>query len=146
MKDLLEIIMKGLAGYLPVLVSIVTRLKASILVLLDDRPDRLSKAMTFTGLTIAIGFVFQAPLLQAGQNFMTIAGSMLTLRIIAIVTFAGLTLLIFRMLGGKGDFETPLCACLYIISPFYLFLIVANVINLGIVTRRKRAGSCPGYR
>jgi hypothetical protein len=134
MKDLLEIILKGLAGYLPVLVSIVATPKHSILKLLATAPNRLQNALIFCGFTIAIGFAFQAPLLQTDQDFLTIAGSMLALKVIAILTFAGFIVAIFRLIGGKGDYETTLCAGLYIISPVYLFLVVTNVIIIGIIS------------
>ena len=133
MKDLIEIILKSLAGYVPVLVSVVTRPKTSILKLITDKADKLNKALIFCGITIAIGFVFQAPLLHKGQDFVTVAGSMLALKIFAILTFTGVVVLVFRLLGGKGDYETTLCACLYIISPVYLFLIVTHVISLGVI-------------
>jgi len=134
MKDLIEIILKGIAGYLPVLVSVVSTPKRSVLKLIIDEPDRLNKALIFCGITIAIGFAFQAPLLTAGQDFMTVAGSMLAIKIFALLTFAGLILLVFRIVGGKGDYETTLCACLYIVSPVYLFLIVTSVISIGIIS------------
>jgi hypothetical protein len=134
MKDLIEIILKGLAGYVPVLVSVVSTPKRSILKLIIDESDKLNKALIFCGITIAIGFVFQAPLLLADQDFVTVAGSMFALKIIAILTFAGLILLVFRIVGGNSDYETTLCACLYIISPVYLFLIVTNLISIGIIS------------
>jgi hypothetical protein len=134
MKDLIEIILKGIAGYVPVLVSVVTTPKRSILKLITNEPEKLNKALIFGGLTIAIGFAFQAPLLPTDKDFVTVAGSMLALKIVAILTFAGLTLWIFRIVGGKGDYETTLCACLYIISPVYLFLIVTHVISIGLIS------------
>ena len=134
MRDLIEIILKNLAGYVPVLVSIVTTPKHSILKLIIREPDKLNKALVFCGLTIAIGFMLQAPLLKMDQDFVTIAGSMLALKIIAILTFAGLIVMIFRLVGGEGDYETTLCAGLYIISPVYLLLVVTNMISLGILS------------
>ena len=134
MKDLVEIILKGLVGYLPVLVSVICTPKRSILKLITNAPDKLNKALTFCGISIAIGFVFQAPLLQTGQDFVTIAGSMLALKIFAILTFAGVIILGFKLVGGKGDYETTLCAGLYIISPVYLFLVVTHVISIGIMS------------
>ncbi len=134
MKELVGFILKGLAGYVPVLVSVVTTPKRSILKLITHESDKLNKALIFCGISIAIGFAFQAPLLQPGQDFVTVAGSMLALKIFAILTFAGVILLLFRLVGGKGDYETTLCACLYIISPVYLFLIVTHVISIGIIS------------
>ncbi len=134
MKDLVEFILKGLRGYLPVLVSVVGTPKRSILKLITNEPDKLNKALIFCGISIAIGFVFQAPLLKAGQDFVIIAGSMLALKIFALLTFAGVILLGFKLVGGKGDFETTLCAGLYIISPVYLFLIITHVISIGILS------------
>lgn len=134
MKELVEIILKNLVGYLPVLVSVVGTPKRSILKLITTEPDKLNKALTFFGISITIGFLFQAPLLKTGQDFLTIGGSMLALKILAMLTFAGVILLGFKLVGGKGDFETTLCAGLYIVSPIYLFLIVTHVIGIGILS------------
>ena len=65
---------------------------------------------------------------------MAVAGSMLALKIVAVLTFAGLIVLLFRLVGGRGNYETTLCACLYVVSPVYLFLIVTHVISVGILS------------
>ncbi|MCP4265090.1 MAG: hypothetical protein GY777_05865 [Candidatus Brocadiaceae bacterium] len=134
MNDLIQILLKGLAGYLPILASVVGTPKRSILKLVTDEPDKLNKALVFCGISIAIGFIFQAPLLTVDQDITTIAGSMLALKIFAIITFAGIILLGFRLVGGKGDYETTLCAGLYITSPIYLFIIFTRVIYIGIIS------------
>ena len=77
MKDLIETILKGLVAYLPVLVSIVATPRESIRKLIRDEPDALHRALSFCGLTLAIGFVLQAPLAQSEQDFTSYAGSML---------------------------------------------------------------------
>ena len=68
MKDLIEIILKNLVGYIPVLVSVISKPKRSILTLIANETDKLSKALIFVGITLAIGFAFQAPFLQKGQD------------------------------------------------------------------------------
>ena len=134
MKDLLEIILKGLASYVPVLAAVVATPKRSILKLINNQPGRLNRALTFAGFTLAVGFALQAPLVQSGQDFLTVAGSILALKMLAFLTFSGVILLIFRLFDGKGDYETTLCASLYITSPVYLFLIVTHVLSLGIIS------------
>ena len=134
MKELVEYILKGLAGYVPLLVSIVAAPKRTVSKLTTGEPDSLRKAMIFAGFTIALAFVFQAPLVPDGQDFVKVAGSLLVLKIIAYLTFAGLMLAAFRLVGGKGDYLTTLCACLYITSPVYLFQIVTHILNLGIIS------------
>lgn len=134
MKDLIEIILKGFLGYLPVLISVTTTPKPSILKLIANEPGKLNKALTFCFISIAIGFIFQAPLLKTSQDFVAIAGSILVIKIFAILTFAGVILLGFRLFGGIGDYETTLCAGLYITSPIYLFFVVTYVIGIGILS------------
>ena len=133
MKDLLEILLKGLGGYLPILVRVISMPKTNILQLVAEEPGKLNNALSFAGLTIVITFAFQLPLL-AGQDFLTVAGSLLALKIIAFITFAAGILLLFRLVGGRGDFETTLCAGLYIVSPMYLFLILAHSFGMGILS------------
>lgn len=134
MKDLIEIILKGLAQFVPVMAAVVASPKKNILAQLQAQTDRLNRAMTFCGIAIAIGFAFQAPLVPADRDFVTIAGSLLAFKIISILTFVGFITLGFRWLGGRGSYESTLCAYLYIISPVYLFLVVTHSINIGVLT------------
>lgn len=135
MKDLIETILKGLVAYVPALVSIVATPRQTIRKLITDEPEVLNRALSFCGLTLALGFVLQAPLAHSEQDFTAYAGSLLVLRIIAVLTFAGFVVLLFRLVGGKGDYQSTLCACLYITSPVYLFLIVTNLIMLGVISQ-----------
>jgi len=112
MKDLIDTILKGLAACLPVLVSIVATPRQSIGKLIAGEADALNRSLSFFALTLAIGFALQAPLAHSEQDFTTYAGSLLALRIVALVTFAGLILLFYRLVGGKGDYQSTLCACL----------------------------------
>jgi len=134
MKELVEYILKGLTGYVPLLVSIIATPKRTISKLTTSEPDRLNKALTFAGFTIALAFVFQAPLVPDGQDFVKIAGSLLVLKIVAYLTFSGLMVAAFRLVGGKGNYLTTLCACLFITSPVYLFQIFTHVVSLGIIS------------
>lgn len=133
MKDLIEIILKGLSAYIPMLAAVITSPKRNIFKYANDTEDKLNKALSFGGITIAIGFVFQAPLVSAEHDFMTVAGAMLALKIVATLSFAGFILWGYRFVGGKGDYETTLCACLYITSPIYLFQVITQLVNLGIL-------------
>ena len=134
MKDLVEFLSKNLAGYLPVLISVIAAPNRSVSKLIADGQDRLNRALLFGGITIAIGFAFQAPLLHKDQNFATIAGSILAFKIVAILIFSWAILLAFRLMGGKGSYETTLCAYLYVVSPLYLLWILLNVVNIGILS------------
>lgn len=134
MKDLIEIILKNLVGYIPVLASVVSTPKRSILKLIADENDKLSKALIFVGITLAIGFAFQAPFLRKEQDFTTIVGSMIAFKIFAMLTFPGFILLVFRMFGGKGNYENTLCAYLYLCCPLYLFCLVLDVTIFGIIS------------
>lgn len=61
--------------------------------------------------------------------------SVLAFKIVAILAFSAVTWGIFRMLSGKGDYETTLSAYLYVISLLYLLLLVLNLIS-GFAVRR----------
>jgi hypothetical protein len=134
MKELIGIILKNLATYIPVLVSVASKPKRSILELISSETEKLSKALIFVGITLAIGFAFQAPFLQKGQDFTTIVGSMIAFKIFAMLTFPGFILLVFRVLGGKGNYENTLCAYLYLCCPLYLFLLGLDVTIFGIIS------------
>ncbi len=134
MKELIEIIVKGFLGYLPVLIAVTTKPKPSILKLITNEPDKLNKALTFCFISIAIGFVLQAPLLKTSQDFVTIAGSLGAIKLFAALIFAGVIKQCFVLVGGKADYETTLCAGLYITSPIYLFVVVTYLIEIGILS------------
>jgi hypothetical protein len=134
MKDLVELIIRELVAFLPLLIGIIRAPSRTILSLMEDSSSRLSKALSFCGITLAIGVALQAPLLQKGQDFVSVAGSLMVLRFVAVLTFAGVIQAVFKLLGGKGDYEVTLCACLYIVSPVYLFLVFSHLLGLGILT------------
>jgi hypothetical protein len=134
MKDLIDIILKNLTGYLPILVSLISTPKQSILTLTADEAERLKKALLFVVITIAIGFALQAPLVKISENFITHAGSMLALKILAFISFSGVIMLAFRLVGGTANYEITLSAYLYIISPLYLILVMLRLISIGIAS------------
>jgi hypothetical protein len=70
--------------------------------------------------------------LQHGQDFVTVAGSMLVFKILSILLFSGIIMMAFRLFGGTGNYENTLCAYLYIVSPLYLFLLLLYILNIGI--------------
>jgi len=130
MKDLVEILWRNLTLYIPVLAAVVSAPRTTIASLVEEK-DRLAKALTFTGVTVAIGFLLQAPLTAEGTDILTVGGSMIAYKLIAILVFAGVIMAAFRVVGGKGSFEATLCAYLYVICPLYLALVVLDAVTLG---------------
>ena len=130
MKDLVEILWRNLTLYIPVLAAVISAPRTTIALLLEEK-DRLAKALTFTGVTVAIGFLLQAPLTTEAADILTVGGSMIAYKLIAILVFAGVIMAAFRVVGGKGSFEATLCAYLYVICPLYLALVVLDAVTLG---------------
>ena len=137
MKDLVEILWRNLTLYIPVLAAVVSAPRTTIASLLEEK-DRLAKALTFTGVTVAIGFLLQAPLTAEGTDILTVGGSMIAYKLIAILVFAGVIMAAFRVVGGKGSFEATLCAYLYVICPLYLALVVLDAVTLGALSSWNR--------
>lgn len=133
MKDFLDLILQNLTRYVPVLVAMTTAPNRTAEDLVED-PDRLEKALLFGGITAFVGFVLQAPLLQPEDEFIVLAGSMLVLKILAILMFSFVILVSFRVVGCRGPFDTTLPAYLYVVSPLYLLFIVLDMINIGVLS------------
>jgi hypothetical protein len=113
-----------------VLVALVSAPRTTLLSLLEAE-DRLPKALTFSGVTVALGFLLQAPLARDGVEIMSVGGAMIAYKVIAILVFAGVIMAAFRLVGGTGSFEATLTAYLYVICPLYLALIVLDTVTLG---------------
>jgi len=135
MKDLVEILWRSLATYIPILVAVVTAPRTTILEQIAEPEGRFQRALSFVGVTVAIGFLLQAPLARDASELMSVAGSMIAFKVVAILLFAGIITLSFRIVGGSGSFETTLSAYLYSVSPIYLLLILLDMMMRGALTR-----------
>ena len=133
MKDLIHLILKNLASYLPVLFSVVSAPKQAIINIIDNEPDKLNQALIFVGVTLAIGFAFQIPFTDSGQSFYSIVGFLLAFKIVVSLSFPIVILFIFKLFKGQGNYLDTLCAYLYIASPLYLFVTVLEVIIYSII-------------
>ncbi len=133
MKDLLERILKQLPGYLPDLASLVTRPKTAILRWVGEAAGDLTRPLTFVGVSVAIGFLLQLPQLGKEDVFTTLVASMAVFKVLALVMFAAIIQLVFRMAGGHASFVATFSAYLYIVSPLYIAGVILEIARLGIL-------------
>ena len=133
MKDLLERILKQLPGYLPDLASLVTRPKTAILRWVGEAAGDLTRPLTFVGVSVAIGFLLQLPQLGKEDVFTTLVASMAVFKVLALVMFAAIIQLVFRMAGGNAGFVATFSAYLYIVSPLYIAGVILEIARLGIL-------------
>lgn len=133
MKDLIEFILKNLTAYVGVLCSVTAAPKRSVAELIESE-DCVENVLVFGCTTAALGLALQAPLLTAGQDFIVVAGSMFVVKILAILAFSSAVFWSFRIVGGRGDYRTTLCAYLYLICPLYLFFTLLDLIVLGLLS------------
>lgn len=133
MKDLLERILKQLPGYLPDLASLVTRPKTAILRWVGEAGGDLTKPLTFVGVSVAIGFLLQLPQLGKEDTFTTLVASMAVFKVLALVMFAGIIQLVFRIVGGHASFSATFSAYLYIVSPLYIAGVILEIARLGVL-------------
>lgn len=134
MKDLIEAILKGLSSYIPMLASVVSNPKTNIPRLVREPSEPLRHALMFCGISVALAFIAQAPLLTGDIDFTTAAGALFAIKLFELLLFNAVLVLVFKLIGGTGSFETTLTASLYIISPIYLFLIFTQIIGMGILS------------
>jgi hypothetical protein len=132
-KDLLEHILKLLPGYLPDLASLVTRPKTAILRWIGEAAGDLTRPLTFVGVSVAIGFLLQLPQLGKEDVFTTLVASMSVFKVLALVMFAAIIQLVFRMAGGHASFAATFSAYLYIVSPLYIAGVILEIARLGIL-------------
>ena len=133
MKDLLERILKQLPGYLPDLASLVTRPKTAMLRWVVEAAGDLTRPLTFVGVSVAIGFLLQLPQLGKEDVFTTLVASMAVFKVLALVVFAAIIQLVFRMAGGHASFAATFSAYLYIVSPLYIVGVILEIARLGIL-------------
>jgi hypothetical protein len=132
-KDLLERILKQLPSYLPDLASLVTRPKTAILRWVGEAGGDLTRPLTFVGVSVAIGFLLQLPQLGKEDVFTTLVASMAVFKVLALVMFAGIIQLVFRIVGGHASFSATFSAYLYIVSPLYIAGVILEIARLGVL-------------
>ncbi len=137
MKDLVELLWRSLSRYIPVLVAVISAPRQTILRLIGP-DDRFAEALSFAGVTVALSFLLQAPLARDGTELMSVGGSMIAYKVLAILIFAGVIMAVFRVVGGKGSFEATLCAYLYVVCPLYLALILLDTVAVGALSSYDR--------
>ncbi len=134
MKEFASLFFKHLSGYVLTLRAVTSTPARAITDRVINKRNKLNKAFVFVAMTLAIGFAFQAPLVHATENPVTTMTSMLAFKIVATLVFSAVVWSVFRLLGGRGDYETTLCAYLYAICPIYLLLLILTLIAVGIIT------------
>jgi len=132
-KDLLERILKQLPGYLPDLASLVTRPKTAMLRWVGEAAGDLTRPLTFVGVSVAVGFLLQLSQLGKEDGFTTLVASMAVFKVLALVGFAAIIQLVFRMAGGHASFAATFSAYLYIVSPLYIAGVILEIARLGIL-------------
>jgi len=132
-KELLERILKQLPDYLPDLASLVTRPKTAILCWVGEAAGDLTRPLTFVGVSVAIGFLLQLPQLGKDDVFTTLVASMAVFKVLALVMFAAIIQLVFRMVGGHASFVATFSAYLYIVSPLYIAGVILEIARLGVL-------------
>ena len=104
MKEILERILKQLPSFLPDLGRLVTGPKRAIVAWVEEAKGDLSRPLVFVGLAIGIGFVLQLPLLGKEHEFMATAASMGLFKLVALLAYATIIHLLFRV-GFAGEFQ-----------------------------------------
>ncbi len=133
MKDLLERVLKQLPSYLPDLVSLVTGPKTAIRRWIEEEAGDLTRPLIFVGVSVAIGFLLQLPQLGKEADFTTLVASMAVFKILALLLFAAIIHVLFKLLRGRASFDATFSAYLYIVSPLYLVLVIVETATLGVL-------------
>ncbi|HKA42795.1 MAG TPA: toll/interleukin-1 receptor domain-containing protein [Burkholderiales bacterium] len=123
-----------LSSYLPDLISLVTGPKSAIVRWTGSQKSDLRRALLFVTVSVAIGFLLQLPRLGKEHDFATLVASMTVFKVLALVSFAGIIHLLFRMVGGRARFAETFAAYLYIVSPLYLVLVIMEIAALGVLS------------
>jgi len=139
-NELISAFLKEVRGYVPVLASVVAAPRQAIPQRIYERSAPLSDAMTFFGATLALLLILQAPLIGPEYEYIKVAGTLLTVKIVMLMVFNAAVAILFRLAGGRGGFIATLCASLYIVAPVYLFAVTLKLLGLGIL-----AGSHPEF-
>ena len=133
MKEILERILKQLPSFLPDLGKLLTGPKRAIVPWVEEAKGDLARPLVFVGVAIGIGFVLQLPLLGKEHDFMGTAASMALFKLVALLAFATIIHLLFRVVGGRAPFSSTFAAFLYLASPLYMALLLLDIASQGVV-------------
>jgi hypothetical protein len=133
MSNLAERAFAQLPAYVPELIALIGQPKRTIAACNDGDPEGLRRAIAFVGITVAVGFVLQAPAIGPQGDFLALAASMAAFKVVAILLFSGVVWSIFRLVGGRGEYLRTLIAYIYMVSPQYLAMVVLSLIGTGFV-------------
>lgn len=133
MKEILERILKQLPSFLPDLGRLLTGPKRAIVAWVEEAKGDLSRPLVFVGVAIGVGFVLQLPLLKKEHEFMATAASMGLFKLVALLAFASIIHLLFRIVGGRAAFSSSFAAYLYLASPLYMALVLLDMASQGVV-------------
>jgi Yip1-like protein len=132
-KDLRGSVRKDLSNYLPDLVSLVSQPKTAILRWIGETKGDLRRPLIFVAVSVAIGFLLQLPQLGKEDGFATLVASMVVIKVLALVLFAGIIHLVFLAVGGRALFAATFSAYLYLVSPLYIALVILETAKLGML-------------
>lgn len=133
MRNLAERTFAQLPAYVPDLIALVGGPKRAIAARNDGDPDALHRALVFVGITVALGFILQAPAVGGHGDFLALAATMVAYKVVAILLFSAVVWAMFRLVGGRGDYLRTLIAYIYMVSPLYLVGVVLGLIATGFV-------------
>ena len=103
MKELLEPVLKHLPGYLPGMVSLVTGPKTTIIRWVDEEKGDFTRPIIFVALSVAFGFLLQLPQISKDLDFVMLVVGMAVYKVLALVLFAVIIHLFFRVLRGHAS-------------------------------------------
>lgn len=133
MSNLAERAFAQLPAYLPDLIALVGQPKRAIAARNSGDAEDLRRAIVFVGITVALGFMLQAPAIGPHGDFLALAATMAAYKVVAILLFSGIVWGTFRLVGGRGEYQRTLIAYIYMVSPLYLAMVVLTLIATGFV-------------
>lgn len=133
MKELLDLLLKHLPGYLPGLVSLVIGPKTAIIWWVGEEKGDLTRPIIFVALSVAFGFLLQLPRIIKDLDFATLVVGMAVFKVLALVLFAAIIHLLFRVVRGHASFAETFSAYLYLVSPLYIVLVVLITGTFGVL-------------
>jgi hypothetical protein len=133
MKDLLEKILAYLPVYIPDLIQLVSGPKRFVAERNRGQEGDAMKAFTFLGISLAIFFALQAPLVASGKEFLSDTGGHGLLYLFFVVAFSAIVRLSWRIVGGKADYQRILVTSSYYAGIVAIGLALAILCSMGIL-------------
>ena len=131
MKDIIEKLLAAIPAFVRQLIGLLSGPKTFIAKLDFDAPTALQDALTFIAVSFGAAFLLGIPLLQDKQNKELLFGVLAVQAALGLLLTIGITVAVWKLVGGKFDWRKFLIATCYFCGVSTLLWAALELIGMG---------------